>query len=526
MRAMGVCTKQAGTIKLKPVRDGCRIIRSPEQQCTTKRQLTRMIPSLPGTWVTYTHKNCSHNEEVAIRNRVIGDVPQPTKEGLSMLEAEARKIGQKIPKTSQMTHESFVNTYTGKRRQRYQHAVDDLAVRPLELPRDARISAFVKSEKFSSAGKKNPDPRLIQARNARYNTSVGIYLKPIEHHLYRLKSERTGLPLLAKGLCPKRRGEVIAQIWETFDEPVAVSFDGHRWDQHVAKEVLEIEHLVYLMSNNCSVFAKLLKAQLVNICRTQCGFWYKVLGGRMSGDMNTALGNCLLMIIMCFAYLNSLQIKFEVLDDGDDVLVFFERRHLKKVIETCHAAFLSFGQEVKVENIAFKLEDIIFCQARPVRIGDSWVMVADWRKIISQSTCGTRFWHEPKTRVDMAYSVGQCLLALYPGVPLIQTYAQQLCSFGGKMNPAIHDTDWMWKVKPTGTRRLLGTLCPEPITAASRDSFHKAYGVDALEQMLLEDMIRKWKVPTGEASASDLNEVGGEWEWDYHPRSLPTPWEW
>jgi hypothetical protein len=270
----------------------------------------------------------------------------------------------------------------------------------------------------------------------------------------------------------------------------------------------------------------MLKCQLTNRCKTQTGYGYKVKGGRMSGDMNTALGNCLLMVIMCFAYMLSLMIKFEVLDDGDDVLVFFERIHLKKVIDTCHAAFLSFGQEVKVENIAYKLEEIVFCQARPVKIEGSWVMVSDWRKIISQSTCGTRFWQEPKTRVDMAYSVGQCLLALYPGVPVIQTYAQHLCSFGGKMNPMIHDTDWMWKVKPTGTRWLLGTLGPEPVTADSRDSFHKAYGVDALEQMLLEEIILSWKIPTGEAPDTGLCEVSGEWDWEYHPRSLPTPWEW
>lgn len=524
MRAPGICTLESGTKIFKPINKGCKIISSPEPHCTTKRQLTRMKPSVPGTWATYTHRNCTHNEEVAIRNRVIGEVPKPTLEGLRLLEAEARIVRRQVPNTSQMTTESFVSTYTGKRRKRYENAARDLELRPLELPRDSRVNAFVKSEKQRPKAKVNPDPRMIQARNARYNTAVGVYLKPIEHHLYRLKSETTGLPLLAKGLCPRRRGEVIAKIWDTFEEPVAVSFDGSRWDQHVADSILKIEHDFYTRINSCAIFARLLKEQLKNKCTTQQGFRYSVKGGRMSGDMNTALGNCLLMLLMCFAYLKSLMIRHEVLDDGDDVLVFFEKRHLQKVLDTCHAAFLSFGQEVKVENIAHRLEDIVFCQASPVRVGGSWVMVSDWKKIVSQSTSGTRYWQEPKTRLDMAYSVGQCLLALYPGVPIIQTYAQQLCSFGGKMNQAIHDTDWMFKVKPTGASKKLGELCAEVITPDTRLSFCEAYDVDPVQQMLIEDRIRAWKLPTGTIDSGV--EVSGEWSWEYHIDGLPTPWEW
>lgn len=170
----------------------------PELQCGTRRKLTRMFPSIPGLWATYSHRNCTCNEFIAMRNRVLGRVPEPTRKGLSMLRAEARRIGRQLPSTPTMSVSSFVNHYSGKRRTRYEQAAKDLKARPLTLPRDAEISAFVKSEKFNPGGKVNPDPRMIQARNARYNIAVGVYLKPIEHELYRMKSERTGLPFLRR----------------------------------------------------------------------------------------------------------------------------------------------------------------------------------------------------------------------------------------------------------------------------------------------------------------------------------------
>lgn len=459
-----------------------------------------------------------------MRNRVLGRVPEPTRKGLSMLRAEARRIGRQLPSTPTMSVSSFVNHYSGKRRTRYEQAAKDLKARPLTLPRDAEISAFVKSEKFNPGGKVNPDPRMIQARNARYNIAVGVYLKPIEHELYRMKSERTGLPLLAKGLCPRRRGEVIAEIWHSFQQPCAVSLDGSRWDQHIDIEVLKVEHEVYRHCNNDPYFAELLSQQLYNNCKTFGGWRYKAKGKRMSGDMNTALGNCLLMVLMARAYFQSIEVEAEIFDDGDDVLVFFESANLPKVKETVTDCFLQFGQEVKVENIANRLEDIVFCQSSPIKVGAGYMMVADWRKIISQSTSGTRFWSETKTRADMAYSVGQCLLALYPGVPIIQSYAVRLCAFGGKINPAIYDTDWLWKIRPLGSRVTLGELGPEPITPETRNSFAAAYKVPQEQQMLLERMLDHWTLPLELEDYGD--EVYGEWQWEYPLNATPTPWEW
>lgn len=518
-----VCAPQAGTLKYKPLAEGCRIGSPPEAACGEKRCLTRMIPPIPGLWATYTHRNCTCNEYVALRNRVLGAVPRPTKSGLRELRAEAQIIGRQLPKIAPMARSHFVDHYTGKRRERYRQAMLSLEERPLLLPKEAAIEAFVKSEKFNPDAKVNPDPRMIQARNARFNLEIGLYLKPIEHHLYRLTNP-SGRPLLAKGLTPWRRGEVIREMWEARRNPCAVSIDGSRWDQHVDKSVLRIEHDVYRCCNSDQWFSTLLDCQLVNKGRTQGRWKYVAKGKRMSGDMNTALGNCLLMVLMARSCLKKLDIEGEIFDDGDDCLLIIEREDLERLQKNIGEIFLNYGQEVKLENIATVLEDVEFCQARPVRMNDNTMsMVANWRKIISQSTSGTRYWHEHETRKNMAFSIGQCLFALYPGVPIIQQYAQKLCE-QGTFSREVINTDWIWKVQPTGRTRDLGQLGPEPITPDTRNSFARAFGVSPLQQVAIERQLEQWQLPEGTETAT--SEVSGEWNWEVRLGHSPMPWDW
>jgi len=522
VRVPGICSVQAGEKPLKPIATGCSITREAPYRCDEKRKITRFLPSTTGLWAPYTHRDCTCNELVALRNRVIGAVPEPTADGLKRLDAEARLLSRQLPKTYQISYEHFVDHYSGMRKKRYQQACDSLQVRPLDVKRESGIKAFVKAEKFGPL-KVNPDPRMIQARCPRYNVEIGRYLKPIEHHLYRLRSERTGLPLLGKGLSMLDRGRTLKKIWESFRNPVCVSLDGSRWDQHIHADVLRVEHSMYLRCCNDPLFAELLEAQIRNVCKTANGYKYVAYGRRMSGDMNTALGNCVLMIAMCRAYIRKLGIVAEIFDDGDDVLLITERKHLKRILATAKDEFLSYGQEVKVENISFHLEDVEWCQGHPVAGPAGYQMVADWRKILSQSSSGIRYWHEDKTRYDMGFSVGQCLMALYPGIPIIGKYAEVLCR-AGKLNRDIFEVDWIHKVRAGGLDGKLGSLQYQEPSALTRASFSRAFGIDEIDQIHIEQDLEHFSIGAGLTDGPV--EVGYGWNWTYHPDSDPGTWEW
>ena len=151
---------------------------------------------------------------------------------------------------------------------------------------------------------------------------------------------------------------------KAFNAPVVVSLDASRFDQHVSKELLEIEHSIYMHMCPSGELRRLLQWQLHNKGVSSQGIRYHTRGKRMSGDMNTALGNCILMILMVSAFMDGR--KYDMLDDGDDGLLIVEEDEYAWVCQNAEPAFLNFGMEIKVENVARSLEEVEWCQSNPI----------------------------------------------------------------------------------------------------------------------------------------------------------------
>jgi len=214
--------------------------------------------------------------------------------------------------------------YSGSKADKYERATDDVIRRGGITRRDAGVTMFVKFEKIDST-KVDPDPRAIQFRDPKYCVEVSKYLKPIEPHLYQFRGDGKQFPAtrcIGKGLNSVERATLLKEKFDAFVDPVVISIDCSRFDQHCSAELLEIEHLVYKLLCPDPWFAEILSWQLTNRVRSRHGLEYVAHGRRMSGDMNTALGNCVLMVLMVAA---AFQRDYDMLDDGDDVLVLVER---------------------------------------------------------------------------------------------------------------------------------------------------------------------------------------------------------
>ncbi len=113
-----------------------------------------------------------------------------------------------------------------------------------------------------------------------------------------------------KGMDVRTVAKVLREKWDMFPNPVAIGLDASRFDQHVSVPALEFEHSVYLscfkQKKHRERLAKLLKLQLENHCTGYAEdgvIKYTTTGTRMSGDMNTSLGNCVLMCSLIHSYL-------------------------------------------------------------------------------------------------------------------------------------------------------------------------------------------------------------------------------
>lgn len=477
--------------------------------CESRRRLVRIVPPIFGTWHCFTHTSCICNDTIACVNRVIGRVPLPTTAGVKEVEAVIYKLWP-YRHLKPLSLEEALATFKGTKNKLYKRAYDSLVVEPISN-RDARIKAFVKAERFNPSEKNNPDPRMIQARSPRYNLNLARYLRGIEHHIYGLKQR--GMPVIVKCMNPRQRAQLIREKWFAFNDPVCLSLDCSRWDKHVSKSMLKVEHRFYKSFYPGEVeLDKLLKWQERNECITSNGVKYVVDGGRMSGDMNTASGNCLLMVGKIVAAMKRLGIKvYSIVDDGDDGLLLIERSDLERVLRELPGIFLDYGQELKIENIAYALQEIIFCQCKMTWNGTEWTMARDWRKVLSHSCCGTKHWNDPHMVRPMFGLLGDCENALHGGIPILQVFASRLrqLSTGKRARIQHMDSSYQYRIASYKLDDIL-ELLERPITAEARFQFEVTWGLDPSTQMAIEAHIREWNPNV------HCRDVGPElvaWDW-------------
>lgn len=221
----------------------------------------------------------------------------------------------------------------------------------------------------------------------------------------------------------------------------------------------------------------------------------------MSGDMNTALGNCLLMIAMVFAAMRQLLVRrWDLLDDGDDCLVLCEEEDFEQLKSQLPAVFLKYGQELKVENIARDIRDVVFCQSRVVLLPSGPRFVRDWRRVLSQAACGCKHWGDPKMVRPMLTAVGMCELACARGVPILQAFALSLIRNGRGELPRVIDLDsgvmlrTKYELGEVPTVQSLRSLKALDVTAEARCEFERTWGVSPGEQLHVEEILRLWSI--------------------------------
>jgi hypothetical protein len=352
----------------------------------------------------------------------------------------------------------------------------ELGCRP---PRkSAYTSTFVKFEKLNFTEKPDAVPRVIQPRTPLYNLALGLYLKRAESDIVSSVAEVYGEATISKGLNCFEVGELVAHKWNSFVDPVAVGLDATRFDQHVSPAILRWEHNVYKrMYGNDSELSRLLSWQLENIGFVRCAdgeIRYKVNGCRMSGDMNTGMGNCLIMTAMVYSYLQEVGLQAKLINNGDDCVLFLSRGDLHK-LQALPAWFANMGFPMEVEKPVYVLEKVVFCQTQPVFDGKEWRMVRDPHLCLSKDRYIMK---SDKCHVDdLRYSIGRCGMALAGDLPVYCTFYKSMTRIG---KPT--DLDF------SGFTILATGLDPRDseVTDQARVSFWKAFDIMPDMQLAME----------------------------------------
>jgi len=460
---------------------------------------------------------CGHDLARAVYERVfmvkrgdgsMGAPPQPTRD-LDALTAHAwRYCWKPLDATPAKLEDVPLMMNSPVKQRLYSKAVESLSMVPVR-PSDAYIDSFVKIEPANHTAKVDPVPRLIQPRKVRYNVCVARYLKPYEKTFYAMVDSwpwdrPTDTPVIFKCLDPNSRGACAEMKLKAFTDGVALGSDASRFDQHISPPVLKWEHTIYKKffahSGEREELDRLLSWQLVNkgFARAKDGteIRYERHGCRMSGDMNTALGNCLVMAGLMFGFSKIYGIRIDPMIDGDDCVLFMERSDVARVQELLPKHFLQAGFTLELSGVANCLEEVEFCQSRPVWNGRQYTMVRNPVKALSTDLAGNAKWAQPRHHHTLRVAVGTGGGHLCVGVPIFQAWYERLRGGEEASIENLPDGGFVRMARPIAKRRRRVPVVP--ITDAARVSFYRAYGIlPDLQEALEEHICTTMELPTG-----------------------------
>lgn len=435
-----------------------------------------------------------------------------------------RKLVRSLPVLTRIDYEQFIAMYTGRRKAVYTEAWQSLCARGICLY-DATLKAFVKAEKVKLTKDEfefllDPAPRLIQPRSPRFNVEVGRFIKPLEGLIYKGIGRVWGGPTVMKGFNADDTAMHLVNMVAEFDDWVGIGADASRFDQCVSPEALQFEHSVYLAcfrGDERSELSRLLSWQLVNrgVAFAPDGkIQYTVEGNRMSGDMNTALGNCLLMCAMVWAFCEAKGIKARLANNGDDCMIFMRRKDEAHFREGFSEWMLEMGFAMVLEPSVYELEKVEFCQANPIHLGGGkWRMVRAPNRSLAKDAYSVLSLGSGAALNKHCSMLGQCGLSLNSGVPILQSYFQALIRAGGGA------TGKDCPQYETGMFNLAKGMSSNasPVTEEARFSFYLAFGVTPDDQISREAWYDSWTL-----DSSIPSRPTGNW-FDHHiPEALST----
>lgn len=341
-----------------------------------------------------------------------------------VVQMKLSQFGAKIGnfRSTPETYDNVVSQYVGRKRVIYENAMNSLLMNPANR-RDAEIRPFVKGEKVPP----NKAPRCIQPRSPRHCLEVGRYIKHIEHRIYKEIAKAFGDgPTVMKGYNVQQVGRICAGKWFSFRDPVAIGLDATKFDMHVSPAILQWEHDIYLKiyQDNPSL-RRLLDRQMYNVGRGFCAdgkLKYHTIGKRCSGDMNTALGNCIIMCAMVYSYAKDKAVPIKLMNNGDDCVVMMERSYQDQFRTGLEAWFLELGFRMEAEEPVYDIECIEFCQMHPINTVNGWTMVRNIPMALHKDTlCLLPLRNETEMK-EWLGAIGDCGIALTHGVPVLNKF--------------------------------------------------------------------------------------------------------
>lgn len=411
-------------------------------------------------------------------------------------DAMARFSEKLLSRATQMTpipESQYSAVYSGVKRRVYDEAYRSLLVNPLSM-KDAEVHWFGKVEKLV---KDLPVQRVISTRSPRMHLKTGKFLRRVEKKLYRDVDWVFGSRTVMKGMTAEEVGKEMARKWNRFANPVAFDLDAVKFDRGVSRAALDWTFKFYARhycGKDFKELLKLWKMRQTNVCKFRCSEgWMKYTSdhGRMSGDVDTGLGNTIIMCGAVYELMIVLGIaNYELVNNGDDCIIIMERRDVGKFNRAKIDRFFgALGHEVELSAPIEVLERCTFCQMRCVFDGKGYIMVRDpWKAVRKDMVC-EQYMNSKNLRANWIRAVSEGGISLSGGIPVFQAFYQwmgQLAGVNMQRRIDIQLKRIYWSKGMARKSSAIDDRC--------RVSFWRAFGIPPHRQIAIEEMISQYPV--------------------------------
>lgn len=345
-------------------------------------------------------------------------------------------------------------------------------------PHGTRVKCFVKDEGYP----KYKHARGIYARVDEFKVLVGPVIKEIENELYKHPSFIKHVPVEER---PR-------YILDKLRKPGAVylATDYTAFESHFTPEMMNaVEFELYRYMGSCNseanqildVFMKTISG--VNRCTFGSKLEARLRACRMSGEMNTSLGNGFSNYMFYLFSMSELGVPGESHDcviEGDDCLagVILPRNVTPDVVQ---GKFTTIGLNIKME-VHYSIGDASFCGL----VFDENVLtnvVDPVKQILNFGWIGERFQHSSaKTRTKLLRGKAISLLCSARGCPVLQPFALKILEL---TKGYCHKKIESWTTKHCVNK----TLEPIQIQWGSREVMERVFKISVVDQLALEKEI-------------------------------------
>lgn len=448
------------------------------------------------------------------------------------------KLHENIDLTPTATIDEVVAEYKGAKKRVYERAAERYWSDGLRKM-DAALKSFVKFEKCDLT----KAPRVINPREPVFNLVLGKFLKKNEKKYFEAIARVYGQErVVIKGLDALGSASALRECWDAVENVVAIGGDASKFDMHVSRSALRFEHLCYIR-NYCDSYeeAKFYRCQgeqrfangvafsdawsdveqlawiLAGQLDNRGTAWFRdgrlkfnMSGTRASGDLNTSLGNCIIMSALTYCWMRKSGIRCRLANNGDDCVYFVREQDEQRWRDGFDAFYRSKGFRMVLEETVRDFPAVVFCQSNPIRTDEGLKMVRNPRTLIEKAAMCVVPVHSMTMLRKWMMAVGVGEGSLNRGVPIVQSFTACMRRNGSRCTRKFIDASLR------GSDRILHAdmkVQTVPITDQARIDFWVAWGITPEEQRALESyydgyvMTRAWGEPLKSWEAVDREAV-------------------